>query len=251
MKKEYGLALVALFIFSLTAITGVNAIEEGSKSITITKKSADVTGDGQNEIVMLKGFPYQGEEGYLKKIELVVMATNSKKYNFPLESGSKAALQLIDLNHDGIKDLFATVETGGSGGISLHYLYTLKDFHKTDLKVPEPLELETKFMNDYRAEMKILATGKTYLFDLKDRKKYYKKLGLYYNGNINEPTELHVNPFNSLIPIILSDGTTGLKGMQRVTGIANADTIAYVESIWRYSNNQWNLLKVNVNKAKN
>jgi len=249
MKKEMLLVIFSFFLISITAITGVYAIEVSTKAITISKEEVDLTGDDQVEAIYLKGVPYQDEDSYLKKIYIEVDASNGKKYTFPLESGSKAALQLVDLNHDGIKDIFASVLTGGSGGIVNNYLYSLKDFVHTDLTIPEPPEMDTKFLNGYKAEIQLKQTGKTYLFNLKDRKKYYKKLGFYYKGKLNEPTELSVNPYSSLNPILLHDGKMGLIGLQRITGVANADTIALVESTWAYENDHWKLLGTVVKKS--
>lgn len=250
MKKEILLVITSFFLISLTAITGVYALEEKAKVVTISKEEADITGDGKAEVISLKGIPYQDEASYLKKVFIEVTASNMKTYTFPLDSGSKAALQLVDLNHDKVKDLFATVFTGGSGGIVVTYLYSLKDFVHTDLTVPDPLEMDANFLNGYKAEIKLLQTEKTYLFDLKDRKKYYKTLGLYYKGKLNEPTELAVNGFNSLKPIQLGGKKVGLKGCQRVTGVANADTIAIVESTWNYNRGHWNLINTEVKQER-
>lgn len=251
MKKELLLVAAAFFLMSVTAITGVHAFDEKAKTVTISTHESDVTGDGINESIQLKGIPYEDEEGYLKEIYIDISTTDEKQYKIPLESGSKAALKLVDLNHDGVKDLFSNVLTGGSGGITLNYLYTLKDFIKKELVVPEPLEIASTFENGYKAKITIGQTGKTYMFDLKDRKKYYKKLGLYYKGVLNEPTELTVNSFQSLKPVKLTTGEMVLKGVQRITGIANADTIAFVESTWKYGDLKWNLNNTSVHTSKN
>src|SRR4051812_19043673 len=101
MKKEMLLVIVSFFLISLTAITGVYAIEEKNKVITLSQEEQDLSGDGQNETIFLKGVPYQEEDSYLKKIYIEVAASNGKTYTFPLEGGTKAALKLVDLNHDG------------------------------------------------------------------------------------------------------------------------------------------------------
>jgi uncharacterized protein YggU (UPF0235/DUF167 family) len=250
VRKEILIAVLVLFLISLSAITGVYAIEENANIITISTEEVDITGDGHNEVISLKGIPYQDEDSYLKKIYIDVAASNKKKYKFHLESGSKAALQLVDLNHDGVKDLFASVLTGGRGGVSIYFLHSLKNFVQTDLTVPEPLEMDSHFLNGYKAEVRIAQTGKSYMFDLKDRKKYYNKLGLYYKEKLNEPTELTVKPYSRLKPISLADGKMGLKGTQRVTGIANADLIAFVESTWSYEKDHWKLISTEVKRAK-
>jgi hypothetical protein len=249
MKKEFLLVAAAFFLMSVTAITGVHAFEENAKTVTISKYESDISGDGTNERIQLKGVPYEGEEGYLKEIYIDI-STDEKQYKIPLESGSKASLKLVDLNQDGVKDLFSNVLTGGSGGITLNYLYTMKDDIIQELNVPEPLEMASTFENGFKAKITIAQTGKTYEFDLKDRKKYYKKLGLYYKGRLNEPTELTVNSFHSLKPIKLNTGEVVLQGVQRITGLANADTIAFVESTWKYGEDKWNLTDTKVQSEK-
>lgn len=248
MKKEMILVIVSFFLMSLTAITGVYAIEENTDIVTISKEEADVTGDGKEEIILLKGVPYQQEDSILKEVYLEISASDGHTYTLPLESGSKASLQLADLNQDGVQDLFASVLTSGSERIVNTFSYSLKDFVQTNLAVPEPLEMESHFLNGYQAEIKLAKTGKSYVFDLKDRKKYYKKLGLYYKDKLNEPTELTVNLFSSLQPIQLADKKVGLIGKQRVTGIANADVIASVASTWVFEDKQWKLLNSEIKK---
>jgi hypothetical protein len=154
MKKEMLLVIVSFFFISLTTITGVYAIEENIRTVTISKQEADLTGDGQNETIWLKGVPSQDEENYLKSVFIDIRASNGRTYSFPLESGKKASLKLVDLNHDGLKDLFANVLTDENAGNVTSYLYSLKDFVRTDLTVPEPLEMEAKFKNGYKAEIK-------------------------------------------------------------------------------------------------
>ncbi|MEH7251357.1 hypothetical protein V7111_04460, partial [Neobacillus niacini] len=87
-----------------------------------------------------------------KEIYIDISTDDDKKYTMPLDSGSKASLKLVDLNKDGVKDLFANVLTGGRGGegITLNYLFTLKDFIRKDLTVPEPLEIESMYEDGYR-----------------------------------------------------------------------------------------------------
>jgi hypothetical protein len=248
MRKEIIMVVAAFFLMSLTAITGAFAAEENKKIVTISETEADISGDGLNETISLKGVPYQNGDSYLKEIYIEVTAPSRKNVKIRLEGGSKASLKLVDLNHDGVKDLFANVLTGGSGGITINYLYTLKGFSLQNLSIPEPVEAESRFLNEYKAEVLLKPTGKTYLFDLKDRKTYYNKLGLFRKGRLNEPTELTVNPYNSLVPVTIGEGQVGLAGIQRVTGIANADTIAYIKSYWLYQDGKWKFVKAIVQK---
>lgn len=171
MKNEILRVITSSILVSFIAITGAYAIEQ--KSITISKATMDISGDGKEETNDLKG------------------------------------------------------ELCG----------------KT---VPNPLEVESQFINGYKAKFTILQTGKSYWFDLQDRKDYYKKLGLYHNGKLNEPTELTVNPFSTLKPALVKEHEMGLIGLQRVTGITKADTIAYIQSSWLYKGEGWKLIKADV-----
>ncbi|MDP4084592.1 MAG: hypothetical protein Q8934_08240 [Bacillota bacterium] len=246
MKKELILIFAVFFLISLPAITGVYAFEENSKIITISKKEADITGDGINDRIYLKALPSDGKHSFLKKIFMEVQSSNKKEFKIPVESGIEPSFQLVDLDHDGVKDLFVSVPTGGSGGISNNYAYTLKDFVVTNLDVPNPIEIESHFINGYKAQIKVIPTNQAYIFHLNDRKSYYEKLGLYYKGKLNEPTELTVNPFSTLEPVLYKGDEMGIKGIQRITGVANADTIATVESLWYFVDGNWKLVNVNV-----
>jgi hypothetical protein len=246
MRKGLFICAIASLLLPVIAITGVNAANAREKTVVISENQSDITGDGVYENISLVGVPYEDDAKYLKEIYVDVRTSNGKHFTIPLESGAKASLQLVDFNQDGVKDIFANVVAGGTEGDILSYLYTLKDFIHKDITVPDPLEMDSSFEKNYKAKITITETGKTYLFDLKDRKKMYKKLGLYYKGKLNEPTELTVNTFHSLRPFNIGRGEIGLKGIQKVTGIANSDTIATVESSWKFDGGNWKLMNAEV-----
>lgn len=258
MRKEFGLVLLALFFLSLNAITGAYAVEDkivenengvhNQEKQTLIKEEADVSGDGKPDIIEITGIHYEEGSSYLREIFLEIKGSDGNKYQTELDSGYEPTLKLVDLNHDRIEDMFISIPTGGSGGISNYFLYTLKDFKLTDIGVPEPLQITSQFLNDYKAAMTIDNTGETYTFDLKNRKKDYNRLGLYTNRILNEPRELMVDPYSSLKPFQLKDkeGQYGLKGIQQISGAYHADGIAFVESSWFYENGKWNLVKTKV-----
>lgn len=246
MKKEILIGAAAFFLMSLTALTGVYAVENKANTVTITSVKTDITGDRKNEIITLKGVPFQKQGEYLKTIYIEISSTDGKTYRFPLESGEKASIQIADLNQDGVKDLFATVVTGKNTGDKINYLFTLKDFKPTALPVPKPLELKSRFLEGYKATLSINQTNKTYLFDLQNRSHYYDQIGIYQKGTLNEPAELTVNSYSILTPELVDGGKLGLKGVQRITGIPNGDTIANVESYWINVNGDWKLVRTDV-----
>nr|WP_041965276.1 hypothetical protein [Mesobacillus selenatarsenatis] len=250
MKKELLITFSAFFFMSLTALTGVYAGESNEKTVTISEEKVDVTGDGKKDLIYVKGVPYEEGAQFFKKIFLKVRASNGEIYKIELDSGYDPATIYKDLNHDSIKDIFISVPTGGSGGLSNFYLYSLKDFQVTNLTVPEPLAVNSQFEDGYKASINIQETGQSYSFDLSDRKDEYERLGLYQDGKLNEPTELMVLPFGTLKPIKVKDNLYGLKGIQRINGAYNADGIANIESTWIYEKGKWHLINAEVKSLK-
>ncbi|MFE8699327.1 hypothetical protein ACFYKX_01690 [Cytobacillus sp. FJAT-54145] len=248
MKKELIFAFSAFFFMSLSAITGVYAVEEANKTEIISKDLVDLTGDDKKETIYIKGIPVEDKAEFLKEIYISIVASNGKEYKINLDGGYEPSIQYKDLNNDGINDMFISVPTGGSGGLSNFYLYTLKDYTLTDLTVPEPLIIQSEFLNDYKGKITITEINKSYTFDLKDRAKDYERLGLYINGSLSEPSELMVLPYGTLTPVRVQNQRLGLEGVQRISGAYNADSIAFVESKWIMENGKWELLETKVKK---
>ena len=86
--------------------------------------------------------------------------------------------------------------------------------------------------------------------DLRDRKNGFDQKGLYQNGSLNEPTELMVHPFELLKPVRLENLTVGLKGRQSIGEEYDGELIAHVESIWKWTNGNWELQSTVLKKIK-
>ncbi|MDQ0413170.1 MULTISPECIES: hypothetical protein [Mesobacillus] len=251
MKKEILIIITAFFLMSLTALTGAYAGEsKETESVTGTKEKVDVTGDGKKDLVFVKGIPFEEGTRYLKEIYLKIKASNGNTYKIDLDGGYDPTTEYKDLNHDSVKDIFVSIPTGGSGGLSNYYLYTLKDFKVVNLSVPEPLSVTSQFEDGYKASVRIEQTGQSYSFDLSERKVDYDRLGLYQDGKLNEPTELMVLPFGSLKPFKGEAGQYELIGIQRINGAYNADGIANLESTWVYEKGTWKLQHAKVIELK-
>lgn len=251
MKKEMIFALAALFFLSMSALNSVNAGgKDKNKFIEICEEKADVTGDGIEDKVTIKGLPYDEGTEFLKEIQLEIAASNNKQYKIEADGGFEPRAKFLDLNHDGVKDIFLTVNTGGSGAITNHYLYSLKDFNLIDLTVPDPLIINSQFLDGYKASITIEQTGESLTFNLEDRAKDYEQMGLYQNGKLSEPAELMVDPYSVLKPIKVNGDQYGLKGIQAISGAYHADGIAYVESTWFYEKGNWTLKGTKVVLAK-
>lgn len=248
MKKELFFLVSAFFFMSMTAITVVYAIEEEAKEKpeVIAESEVDVSGDGVTDNIVVKGNLLEENEALYKNITIHISDPNGQKQKIDLEDGFKPSLKFKDLNRDGVRDILVTVSTHGSGGVSDYYLYSTKDFQVNDLTVPDPLVVQSQFLNGYKAKITIENNQKTHKFNLKNRSEDYEDTGLYFQGKMNEPTELMVHAYSKLEPVKVKGKKLGLKGTQQISGAYNADVIGRIESTWLYQNGKWELLRTKV-----
>jgi hypothetical protein len=250
MKKELLFAFTALFLMSLTAITGVYAVGNDPEMVPlVNQQQEDINGDGQNDEILLFGLPYQKNDIVYKEFSLTIHLSNGKTYQEMLPYGLDPKLDLMDINHDGIKDVFISIPTGQSGGMSKHYLYSAKENQISNIPIPE-LEILGQFKNGYKALISIPATKESFVFDLMVRKEMYESLGMYQNGKLNEPTELMILPYGKLKPLATKGLDYGLKGVQMITGTSKTDKIAYVETSWYYRTGDWKLINTKVKEVR-
>jgi hypothetical protein len=245
MKKHLLLVFIVLLFLCITEKIGVHAAVSNGKIVTIFKDTEDITGDGKKDSITLTGIKMAPEE--YKNVVIKITDSNKAHEKINLPNGYNPSLQFIDVNQDGVMDIFGSVNDSKRGAKSHQIVYTAKNLKTVNLGLPAPLILESHFLNDYKAKINIRKTGDNYIIDLKKRKEYYEKLGVFYNGKLNEPTELMVHDYNSFKPVQIG-GHVGLKGTQKVTGVTDSDTIGFVESTWKFEHSEWILANVVVLK---
>ncbi|WP_064468652.1 hypothetical protein [Lederbergia galactosidilytica] len=237
MKKQLVCVLVmfiGLFTFSFTT-----SAAEQSKAILEYKY--DVTGDGKLDEIMVYGLPFKGDSPYYEKVWAEITTSEGKKLKIDYEGGYEPKLDFADLNHDGVKDILYSSATGGSGGLYNYALHTAKGGEIKEIPLPTPLAIQGQFDQDFVAVIEIPGLEKPIILDLWNRRKDYISIGLYQkNGQLNEPTELMIDPiaFFEVIKIEGKDGY-GLKGYRQISGAYHADQLGIVETEWYYENGEW------------
>lgn len=220
-------------------------------SVVITKQSVDVTGDGKPDTVSLVGKKQSQDSPFYEQIYVTVANPEDRQYiTIPIQGGYNPLLKFCDFNRDKLNDIYVSVETGGSGGYTNTYLYTVKNNQSVELPVPNPLQVTGTYQENYQVKFTIVNIGRDFVIGLQDRKQEYDQAGVYRNGKLVNPPNITVNTYSQLIPIDVDrDGVCELQGVQRITGIANADTIAYAVSVWRWTDNQWSLAEATIRKT--
>lgn len=208
----------------------------------IQTREIDVTGDGKFEMVSLVGLKSDPNSPYYDKLFISSVGQGQAQVVIPLEGGYNPKMDFCDFIHDKLPQIYVTSDTGGSGGFTSNYIYSLKNNVPTAIPMPEPLHVKATFKNNYKVRMKIEETGKSFKLDIADRKDAYEQFGIYKNGKLVKPIIVNVDAYSLLKPVDVDrDGFCELKGVQRITGIANADTLGYVTSVWKWHKGKWQL----------
>jgi hypothetical protein len=243
--------------FQIDKQFNVPDVEIRPDTYVLDYKSDDVNGDGIKDGVILIGTREGGLiNTYVKNINIVVKdgKTSAYKKFMPgqIDSGYEPKLYLGDFNRDKIPDIFTTIATGGSGGTSMYSITAFRDNKITYLfnqvEFSQGLKFDIQFKDKFKVDVTNKETGKRFKLDVSDRKTDYVELKVYNdNGKLLNLVTGAANPISLLQPVNKdTDGSLELYSVQRLTGIANADTIGYAAATWRYEENKFVLKKLDV-----
>jgi hypothetical protein len=246
--------IAALSIF-LTLVSNPGIAQASAYGIPIQTLTGDVTGDRQLDQITLYGTKRSPDSPYYEKLNIVVQSSpHHPVIVIPISSGGyNPYMKLCDFNGDEVEDILVGAETGGSAGISDYLLYTVKNNQPLSLPLPQPLTGEGVYKDNYMVYFKINETGKVYKMDTSHRKELYDKEGIYKNGKLLKPTSATINAFGKLEPIhAVTETQCSLIGLQRISGIYNADAIGYLVSLWKWNPhmNKWSLLFSTIEETK-
>lgn len=240
MTSWWKVFLIAGF---LTVLSNSYAYSSEKQNVYIELQVEDVTGDKIKDQIVIKGVPNNSNSIDLKNVSLEIRSRNveNESIKLSLPDGSKPVLSLFDLNHDGVKDVFVTIQPIDREDTVRAFCYTFKEGKVVDLEAPHPVSTEASFQNGYKAVIK--AGNKTFKVDVSTHKKMYEKMGMYHNGKLNEPIELMVNDYSKLQPTYILQGR-GVVGFQKISGAYESDVLGVLKSTWFYQSGEWKLKNV-------
>lgn len=207
----------------------------------------DVNGDGIPDNVYLTGMK-TSDSPFTQNITLVIQDGKTGRFmSIPLsdDSGYDPRLFLGEFTGDGIDNIFISINSGGSGAIMYHYIYSfinntpqlLFDFNSYN----EEYNYEVTYKDNYRVEVISKKNDRNYIIDISSSRDDEYLHEIYYeNGKLKNPISGFVNPLSGLYPVDFdSNNVYELLAYQKIAGRYNADSLGYVLNTLKWKNNMF------------
>jgi len=239
MKYLFHLLLLLIPTVTFAAET------DTEKAIVIETYQIDLTGDGKKETIELKGKLFSPDAQYYQDIWADIVSSDKTEWKINYGGGYEPKLQFIDLNHDGVQDIFYQSPTGGSGGLYTTDLQTLANAQLKEILLPEQRFITGNFDENFKVTIQIDPNSKPIIMNVKNRSEDYIRLGIYdKNGKLLKPTPLMIDPIAFYEPVEISDSKGyGLKSYQQISGAYHADRLGTIETLWYYEDGNWIILQ--------
>jgi hypothetical protein len=206
----------------------------------------DVNGDGIPDHVYLTGVKTP-DSPFTQNITLVVQDGSTGKWiSIPLieNAGYNPSLFLGDFTGNGVDDILISIDTGGSGAIMYHYIYSFMNnraellFNFNDYN--EQYEYEVIFKDNYKVEFVSTANNQRYIIDISTRDSTYLNEIYDEDSMLKSPINGFVNPLSGLYPVDFdSNNVYELLAYQRIAGRYNADTLGFVLNTLKWSDDRF------------
>lgn len=195
----------------------------------------DVTGDGVPDNVSIMGTK-TSESPYIQNMTLVVQnGSTGAASQIPLRenAGYNPTLFLGDFTGDGVANVLVSINSGGSGGMMYHYIYSfvngnarlLFDFNVYN----EHYQYEVHYRDYYKVDVVSKNNKQKYVIDISGRDRQYLNEIYNSNGKLKSPIAGFVNPLSGLYPVDFDyNGVYELLAYQRIAGRYNADGLGFV-----------------------
>lgn len=236
--------MASVFILLLMALNIYEVEASEHESTLIRAYEEDVTGDGKLDRIELYGIPFSAESVYYRDIYALVQSeTDNWRINY--QGGYDPTIQFVDLNHDGVLDLFYQSPTGGSGGLYTSRLDSLNNQTLVNIPLPEQDYVNGYFADDFQAILEIAPHSQPIVINVENRKEDYLRLGIFnQDGKLLNETPLMIDPIAFFEPVEISERQGyGLKSYKQVSGAYHADQLGIIETFWYYENGKWTAIQ--------
>ncbi|AJY75125.1 hypothetical protein [Paenibacillus beijingensis] len=219
-------------------------------------KRGDVNGDGIPDSVYLTGHKPDGAGGvFADNITLVIRDGRSNMeaaVPLPDNAGYDARLFLGDFQEDRIADILVSIESGGSGGYGIFYIYSFRNNILRQLfdyqSYNSQITFKVNYENMYKVGVGSPPLDVLFTIDISGRSSNYLSQFYDENGRLKSPVQGEVLALGALMPVVTDTKSAGydLLALQRIIGTTNADTLGYVENLLSWDGAQFSSSRLSV-----
>lgn len=235
--------------------SGYRSFRQTAPPILLDMKRGDVNGDGILDTVYLFGNKEDPSSPFSDHITVVIQNGSTHTITtvpLPQNAGYNAGLFLGDFNKDRVSDIFVGIESGGSGGYGIYYIYSLRNNDLRKLFDVEQYNEQYKFQVHYEDFYKVSVASPPLdiLFTLDISNRGYDYLSQLYNeqGKLKQPVKGEVLALGALYPIVtdIKSMSYDLLALQRIIGTTNADTLGYVDNLLSWDGSAFKSINLTV-----
>ena len=210
---------------------------ERIKPIVVSYKKGDVNGDNIPDNVYLTGVK-TADSSFIQNITLEIqdgLTGGVIRISLKDNVGYNPTLYLTDFTGNHVEDILISINSGGSGGIMYHYIYSFNDniekllFDFNIYNEQYEYEYDVSYKNNYKVEVISKKNKTKYIIDISSRDANYLNEIYYENGELKNPIIGFVNPLSGLYPVDFdSNQVYELLAYQKIAGRYNADSLGYI-----------------------
>lgn len=249
-KAEEGLE------YKVNSIFNVPKLKLKGTSYIMDYKNDDINGDHIKDNIILIGSSSDNLETIKREdIKLIIQDGKTKKYYKispgKFTQGSNGKIFLGDFNGDKVLDILLSFCGRATG----YDWYSLISFNKNKVEYlfkqevfNMGLSFTLKYTDNFKASIFNKELNKFYSVDVSNRRNTYSNLGIYNSeGKLLKTQEGVSNIVCELRPVdVDKDGTYEVIMIQELSGIYEADIIAYAKSIWSFNDLNMKLLSLEI-----
>lgn len=245
MKFSLSIITLLSILYLPAGYTASAEKDAHSEATLIETYQADVTGDGQNEKIELKGNRFSNDTNYYQDIWVEITSDLNKHWKIHYGGGYEPSLEFIDLNSDQVSDILFQSVSDRNDGLNRYQLHTLNSGHLNEVSLPEQLYIDGKFMDNYQVQIKISPDSNPINMSVKNRSETYVNQGIYdKQGKLLKTASVLVDPIATFEPLLISESKGyGLKSDKPINGGNQDDQLGIVETTWYFENNDWIILQ--------
>lgn len=214
----------------------------------------DVTGDGIVDRVFLIGEKTSSTELFSENISVIIQDGKTNQFikiSMEHAAGYNAKLFLGNFTSSKKLDILIKIDSGGSGGYILSYLYSLMEGRICLLLDSESFEkissYTVNFLDFFTVEVDSNDDDTQFVLSVSANKVDYIREGIYSEeGKILKEMQGSVLALGAMFPIIEEyNGLFKLIAYQRIIGINNSDNIGALETYLKWNGEHMEIERVN------